>query len=366
MNSANMSSFYDKYRIKMNKAIRIFNSQAPIELILAIHSYSKIKVSDKNIDFFQWSLLIIRALTQACTYLSNDGFQVKRNQLKVKTEYHFSKLLGQFLLDIVNRLIDAPLMRTNCEWNLLFKNNIDINDIVKQIKSLIYSDGIGKFTFKIKQSSSITARMLSEILTFSQKFHTGIAPFYSKMSSTIYTTKVDTDTGKSTIGISKFCSPVLLPFGVLISGGGASLFPKFFLEIPLVVTEEDSDGSSSDKDEVSPIHYAKSGGGPAPMHYARGNDSALYTIEPNLFVKFQEPSVFEILKSLMTEIPKDTEFLSESFLNGTKYNGKVLPPKIRMYHDLVKKVNKNYSLLGILYQLGLMKICPNGKYQRNV
>ena len=351
---AKMAQLLEKYRISNATATSLFYSHAPINLLLAIHSYSRIEVSKKNKKFFELSVNLLRAFTHACAYISNGAFQVRRNQETVQNDTEFARLLGFFLLDVVNRIIGAPLTRSDKDWNNIFQSHVDIQKGVSEIRELILGDGLGHFRIN-GEPNTVTPQLLSEVLNFTRQYTPEISPFFMKeQCDKMYVMKPDEDTGKPTIGVSKFCGPVLFPFGAILTGAGDPLFPMFFLEIPPVVVEKEVDGLSA-------------GGSAGP---AQVRPSQRLSADESEFQKFlqpyQKPHVVKRIQDLMDCIPRDIEFTSESFLNPTKYQPDgILPENIRKYQKLFKEANKRYSLLMILHELGLMRMNLNGKYQRN-
>jgi hypothetical protein len=355
---AKMAEFAVKYQMSNATATTLFYSHAPIDLLLAIHSYSRIQVSKENKKFFELSINLLRAFTQACAYISNGAFQVRRNQETVRNDTEFARLLGFFLLDVVNRIIGAPLTRSDKDWNTFFQQYVDIQNGVYEITQLILGDGLGRFSFNGKPKT-VTPQLLSEVLNFTRQYEPRVVPFFEKQCDKMYVMKPDEDTGKPTIGASKFCGPVLLPFGTIITGGGDPLFPMVFLEIPPVV-EKETDELSAGGGSAVPAQVR-----PSQRLSASGGGSAENLEFLNFVKKFREPHVIEKLRDLMNCIPCNTEFTPESFLNPTKYPNGILPENVKTYQTDLKAVNKQYSLLTFLQELGLMRMNPNGKYQRN-
>lgn len=376
--SPKITTFLEKYKMSKATATTLFYAHAPIELLLAIHSYSRIEVSKENKKFFELSINLLRAFTQACAYISNGAFQIRRNQETVRNDTEFARLLGFFLLDVVNRIIDAPLTRSDKDWNTFFQQDVDIQNGVYEITQLILGDGLGKFSFNGKPKT-VTPQFLSRVIDFTRLSEPRIAPFFMKLCTKMYVMKPD-DTGKPTIGESKFCGPVLLPFGTIITGAGDPLFPMFFLEIPPVVVEKEVDGLSAGGGSAVPVQviptsrpYASGGGSAVPAQVrpsqrlsASGGGSAS-DLEFQKFVEqFQDPDVIKNLNHLMNCIPSNLEFTPASFLNPTKYPNGALPENVRTFQTELKAVNKQYSLLTFLQELGLMRINLKGKYERNL
>ena len=370
---AKMAQLLEKYRISNATATSLFYSHAPIDLLLAIHSYSRIQVSKENKKFFELSVNLLRAFTHACAYISNGAFQVKRNQKTVRNDTEFARLLGFFLLDVVNRIIGAPLTRSDIDWNTFFQQDVDIQNGVSEITQLILGDGLGHFRIN-GEPNTVTPQLLSEVLNFTRQYTPDISPFFMKeQCGKMYVMKPNEDTGKPTIGAFKFCGPVLLPFGTIITGGGDPVFPMFFIEIPPVVVEKEVDGLSAGGGSAGPAQVrpsqmlSASGGGSAVPAQVRPSQmvSADESEFQNFVQPFKEPHVVEIIKNLMDCIPRDTDFTSESFLNPTKYPNKTLPENIQKYQKSFKDDNPKYSLLMILHELGIMRMTSNGNYQRN-
>lgn len=374
---AKMAQLLEKYRISNATATSLFYSHAPIDLLLAIHSYSRIQVSKENKKFFELSINLLRGFTQACAYISNGAFQIRRNQETVRNDTEFARLLGFFLIDVVNRIIDAPVTRSDKDWNTFFQSPVDIQKWVSEIRELILGDGLGHFRIN-GEPKMVTPQLLSKVLNFTRQYAPEISPFFMKeQCDKMYVMKPDEDSGKPTIGASKFCGPVLLPFGTIITGGGDPLFPMFFLELPPVVVKNDekmedlstaSGGCCAAPAQVIPTSrpYASGGGSAVPAQVRPSQMGSAYESEFQKFVKqFREPHVIEKLRDLMNCIPCNTEFTPESFLNPTKYPNGILPENVKTYQTDLKAVNKQYSLLTFLQELGLMRMNPNGKYQRN-
>ena len=370
---AKMAQLLEKYRISNATATSLFYSHAPIDLLLAIHSYSRIQVSKENKKFFELSINLLRAFTQACAYISTGAFQIRRNQETVRNDTEFARLLGFFFLDVVNRIIGAPLTRSDKDWNTFFQSHVDIQKGVSEIRELILGDGLGHFRIN-GEPKMVTPQLLSEVLNFTRQYTPEISPFFMKeQCDKMYVMKPDEDTGNPTIGVSKFCGPALFPFGAILTGAGDPLFPMFFLEIPPVVVEKEVDGLSAGggsavSAQVRPSQMVSaSGGGSAVPAQVRPSQrlSADESEFQNFVQPFKEPHVVERIQNLMDCIPRNTEFTSESFLNPTKYPNGILPENIREYQKLFKKANKRYSLLTILHELGLMKMTSNRNYQRN-
>lgn len=379
--SAKMTPFLDKYKMSKATATSLFYSHVPIDLLLAIHSYSGIKVSTENKPFRELSIKLLRAITHTATYMSNGGFlTIRRNQKTVRSDTEFGRLLGLFLLDVVNRLIGAPIERTDENWNSFFESRINIKKGVSDIRELILGDGLGRFTFNGEQSS-ISPQVLSRILNFTKRYETRIFPFFVKGCSKMFVMKPDDDTGKPTIGMSRFCLPVFLPFGSILTGAGDPVLPMFFLEIPHVEENDEkmddlstaSGGCCAAPAQVIPTlrPYASGGGSAAPAIERPSQRLSVCggSAERSEFLKFVKPfreaHVIEKLRDLMNCIPCNTEFTSESFLNPTKYAEHIVPENVKKYQTDLKAVNKKYSLLTFLEELGLMRMNPNEKYQRN-
>jgi hypothetical protein len=359
--SAKKAQFLEKYQLSNETATTLFFSYAPIELLLAIHSYSGLEVSRENKKFFKLSINLLRAITHVCVYISNGALPVRRNQETVPNDAEFARLLGLFILDLVNRIIGAPLMRSDREWNTFFQHDVDIQAGVDEIRELILGDGLGRFSFNGKQKT-VTSQLLSEVLNFTRQYDPRIALFFMKECGKMYVMKPDEDTGKPTIGAFKFCGPVLIPFGTILTVMGDPLFPMFFLEIPPVVVEKETDelsacgGGSAAPAQVRPSQRFS-------VAVGDGGSAAIYP--PEFIDQFRESYVIEKIKDLINDIPDDTEFTPESFLNPTKYPNRTLPENIRTYQTDLKAVNKTYGFLTFLHELGLMRMNPNGKYQRN-
>ena len=350
--SAKTQWFLKKYTISKPTATSLFYSHAPINLLLAIHFYSRIEVSKKNKKFFKLSIDLLRAFTQACAYVSNGAFQVRRNPETVRNDTEFARLLGFFLLDVVNRIIGAPLTRSDEEWNTFFQSHVDIKKSVDEIRELILGDGLGHFRIN-GEPKTVTPQLLSEVLLFTRQYAPEISPFFMKeQCDKMYVMKPDEDTGKPTFGASKFCLPVCLPFQAILTGAGDVLFPMFFLEIPPVVVEKEVDvlSAGGGPAQVIPTSRPCAGGGGGPADHL--SDGQLTGLVQELAIS-------------MDEIPNNVEFTAESFFNGNKYPGGVLPDIIRSSQNELKKIDKQANLLTLLVKFGLMKKGQNGRYLRD-
>ena len=425
---AKISKFAETHQMTKNTAKSFFYSRTPVDILLVIRGYSMMETSIENRKFFKLSINVLRAIAHAATYLSNGGFHLRKNPTTVKNDTEFSRILGFFLLDIVNRIIDAPIERSDEIWQTFFEAEVDIKHGVYEIRDLILGDGLGKFTFNGKPSQ-VTPRFLSNVLMFTSQYTPTICPFFSKRPPKMYVMKPDDDTGYPTIGVFMFSLPVFIPFGTIITRVGIPLFPKFFIELPgggsaapaqviptsrlcaggsaqlipsqtlsvavggcsaapaqVIPTSRLCAGGSAQVRPSQKLSVAAgggsaqvrpsqklsvaAGGGSAQVRPSQmlstGGDSSAENSKFLIFVQpFRQEHVVQKLRDLMDCIPAHTEFTSESFLNQTKYPNGILPENIQEYQKSFKKVDEGYSLLTILYELGLMRSLPNGRYQRS-
>lgn len=247
--------FCEKYELTIKEAESIFFSQVPTELLLALHSYSKSRVHKKDKVMFEKSLHILRALAHTVAYFSDEEHRItKPADLSHVSNGNFSQIVGKYVLHILNKVCESPTEELDSMW----QETLGIlpekqSAIVSKILESLSNDGLGSLEFTI--ANEITPTILSNSIVFASKYNLELLPFFTKYESNVIFSRDDVseDTEKA-LDEMELDELVLLPFGTLLSAGGAYLFPSLFIKY----------GVSSSAKEKSPQQPCTRGGSEKP------------------------------------------------------------------------------------------------------
>ena len=243
--------FCGKYKLTIKQAESIFFSQVPAELLLALHSYSKSLVQKKDKEQFEDSLHILRALAHTVAYFSDEENRItKPANLSHVSNGNFSQVVGKYVLHILNKVCESPTEESDSMWNeVLGISSERQSAIVSEIQESLSNDGLGSLKFSI--ANEITPTVVCKSIIFASTHKRELLPFFAKHESNVIFSRDDvSEDTENTFDEIELDELVLLPFGTLLSAGGAYLFPSFFMKY----------GVSSSAKEKSPQQPCARGG----------------------------------------------------------------------------------------------------------
>ena len=249
--SCETRQFCEKYVLNIKQAKSIFFSQVPAELLLALHSYSKSLVQKKDKEQFEDSLHILRALAHTVAYFSDEENRItKPSNLSHVSNGNFSQVVGKFVLHILNKVCGSPTEESDSMWNQVLGISYERqSQIVSEIRESLSNDGLGSLKFSI--ADEITPTVVCNSIVFASSHNKELLPFFAKKESKVLFSRDDvSEDTENTFDEIELDELVLLPFGTLLSAGGAYLFPSFFMKY----------GVSSSAKEKSPQQPCARGG----------------------------------------------------------------------------------------------------------
>jgi hypothetical protein len=221
------------YNLNMSQAEKIFFSQVPVELLLALHRYAKTKGVKKNGDFLK-SLNVLRALAHTVAYLSDDEHRiVKPTKFNGMSNGNFAQLVGIFVLHILNKVCGCPTERQNSDWeSILDVSQKTMDEFVLKIKLSIEKDGLGSFTCN-GLKDQITPAVIIDAIRFSRDYELTLLPFFLKQDPNfIFPTGTDDDVLSETqVDKLELDGLSILPYGILTSAAGAYISPAFVISL---------------------------------------------------------------------------------------------------------------------------------------
>ena len=226
--------FCSQYDLNMSQAGKIFYSQLPVELLLALHRYAKAQGLENNEDFSK-SLNVLRALAHTVAYFSDDEHRiVKPTKLDGMSNGNFAQLVGIFVLHILNKVCGCPTERQNSDWeSILGVSEEKMNHMVQGIKISIGNDGLGSFACN-SLKEEITPAVIIDAIRFSRDYVIELLPFFLKNDPEfIFATGTDDDMLAKTDQIDKMelRGFSMLQYGILTSAGGAYISPAFVISL---------------------------------------------------------------------------------------------------------------------------------------
>jgi len=232
---AKTHTFCFHYKLNIRQAKNIFDSQVPVELLLALHKYAKREVSEeKKEDFLKW-FDVLRALAHTVAFFSDDERHiVKPTALSRVSNGNFAQLVGKFVLHIMNKVCGCQTEQRDLIWvSMLGVSEEDMNKMVQKIRSSITNDGLGSFAFK-SLKEEITPSVIIDAIRFSRDYEIDLLPFFLKQDPNfIFATGTDDDDVLLETQIDKIELNGLstLPYEILTSAGGAYISPGFIISL---------------------------------------------------------------------------------------------------------------------------------------
>ena len=272
-------TFCSKYNLNMSQAGKIFHSQVPVELLIALHRYAKSKVSEAQNNEFQTSFDVLRALAHTVGYFSDDDNRVvKPTTLSRVSNGNFAQLVGIFVLHVLNKVCGCPTEQPDSEWEkTLGVSEKNISDMILKIKRSISKDGLGLFAYNgVKEK--ITPAVIIDAIRFSRDYEIELLPFFLKHNPEfIFPTATDDDVLPEDelhkVDLNGFS---MLPYGILKSAGEAYVSPSFIISLVSMSEQPQPQCASGGSAQQQPQQQQCAGGGsakPHPSQCARGGSA---------------------------------------------------------------------------------------------
>ena len=236
--------FCTRYKVSMEKATQLFYSYAPVDLLLALNEYSQTRVRKDQVIEFKQSLNVLTALTYTVVFFSNPC-NCPRMKLAVSDSNpdNVARIIGFVIIDVVNILCKyVPQVEVE-DWNRLFDGEITILQIAEQIRGMITKSGSVSFNPQ-ESHDTITCDVIAKFLNFSITYSDKIYPYFVQSLSTATFTAHTADSGES-FNFIDLTTPVILPFGCIISANSSCLFPTFRISIPFIKPLPHAGGGSA-------------------------------------------------------------------------------------------------------------------------
>lgn len=262
--------FCSHYDLNMSQAGKIFFSQLPVELLLALHRYAKTEVSEEKKEDFIKSFNILRALAHTVAFFSdNDHRFVKPTKLADMPNGNFAQLVGIFVLHILNKVCGCPTEQQDSEWeSMLGVSQETIKEMVLKIKLSISKDGLGPFTCNgLKEK--ITPDVIIEAIRFSREYELNILPFFLKHNPDfIFPTATDDDVLlEDQLDKAELRGFSMLPYGMLKSARETYISPSFIISLVSMSEQPQPQCASGGSAQQKPQPQQRASGGSAkPQH----------------------------------------------------------------------------------------------------
>ncbi len=265
---AKTRTFCSHYYLNMNKAEKIFFSQVPVELLLALHRYSNTEVSEEESEDYLKSFNVLRALAHAVAFFSDDdNLVVKPTKLNHMSNVNFAQFAGIFVLHILNRVCGCPTERIDSDWDsILGFSKEKMNDMVLKINLSISKDGLGPLVFSgLKEQ--ITPAVILKAIQISKDYEVALLPFFLKQNPEfIFPTATDDDVlPEDQLDKAELRGFSILPYGILKSAGGACISPSFIISLVSMSEQPQQQCEGGGSAKPQPRQKCASGGSAQPQ-----------------------------------------------------------------------------------------------------
>jgi hypothetical protein len=226
--------FCSHYNLNMSQAGKIFFSQLPVELLLALHRYAKTKGLEKNKDFLK-SLNVLRALAHTVAFFSDDDHRfVKPTKLAHMSNGNFAQFVGIFVLHILNKICGFQTEQKDSEWeSILGFSKETMDEMVRKIKLSIRNDDLGSFAWN-GLKDRITPAVIIDAILFSREYEVNLLPFFLKNNPEFIfptATYEDDVLPEDQLDKVELNGLSILPYGILTSAGGVYISPAFIISL---------------------------------------------------------------------------------------------------------------------------------------